>query len=343
MKIIYKKPLWFTVTATLCLVVVTLFAASGCDKTEIQPKHYTVNFVGEGVGIEPQSITHGNYATVPENPEREGYDFGGWFTDNGTFVNEWDFKTNIVTQDTTLYAQWEENTLQDYPIEIPFTEYSITGTSCQWTNFESNKGIIINSDEKLQNYIVCADDDYSKIDFSEHSLLLVRVGATSGIRYIDINFFKETANEYTLNVLIHTDMTAVAPGRLISIIVPKIDDEVTITLNVQQIEDGYMDTVHMEGIGYLFVNSIPIEQRYRQCDIMSIFYNKEDFSVTFFAGCMGDTTYSGNICNFPDFAKEWEIPTEGKQIYYKGELHIIGMYASWPPHIGGDLILTTLK
>ena len=78
---------------------------------EILPKYYTVNFVGEGVGIEPQSITHGNYATAPENPEREGYDFGGWFTDNGTFANQWDFKTNIVTQDTTLYAKWEENTL----------------------------------------------------------------------------------------------------------------------------------------------------------------------------------------------------------------------------------------
>ena len=38
MKIILKKPRWFTVITTLCLVVVTLFAASGCDKTDIPPK-----------------------------------------------------------------------------------------------------------------------------------------------------------------------------------------------------------------------------------------------------------------------------------------------------------------
>ena len=112
MKKIFKKPLWFTVITTLCLVVVALFAASGCDKTEILPKHYTVNFVGEGVGIEPQSVENGNHATAPENPQREGYSFGGWFTDNGTFDNEWDFKTDIVTQDTTLYAKWEENSSQ---------------------------------------------------------------------------------------------------------------------------------------------------------------------------------------------------------------------------------------
>ena len=237
MKIILKKPLWFTVTTTLCLVVVILFAVIGCDKTEISPKCYSVNFVGEGVGIEPQFITQGNYATAPENPERTGYDFDGWFTDNGTFVNEWDFKTNIVTQDTTLYAKWEKNTLQDYPIEIPFTEYSLTEILCQWTNFESNEVIIINNDEKMRDYIVCTGDDYSKIDFSEHSLLLARGWATSGIRYLNINFFKEAANEYTLNVSIHTNMTGVAPTWLISIITPKIDNETSITLNVQQIND----------------------------------------------------------------------------------------------------------
>ena len=125
MKIILKKPLWFTVITTLCLVVVTLFAASGCDKTEILPKHYTVNFAGERVYIEPQSITHGNYATAPENPEREGYGFGGWFTDNGTFANEWDFKTDIVTQDTTLYAKWEKNTLQE--TDLQGTKWKLIG------------------------------------------------------------------------------------------------------------------------------------------------------------------------------------------------------------------------
>ena len=37
MKIISKKPLWFTVITTLCLVVVILFAVTGCDKSETPP------------------------------------------------------------------------------------------------------------------------------------------------------------------------------------------------------------------------------------------------------------------------------------------------------------------
>jgi len=166
MEIILKKPLWFTVITTLlCLVVVTLFAASGCDKAEVLP-NYIVIFAGEGIGIEAQSITHGNYATAPENPQRESYDFEGWFTDNGTFANEWDFKTDIVTQDTTLYAKWKENTSQDYPIEIPFTEYSLVGTSCQWVNLNyDDKLIIVNNNEGLKSHISCSDENYQEIDF----------------------------------------------------------------------------------------------------------------------------------------------------------------------------------
>ena len=124
MKIILKKPLWFTVITTLCLVI-TLFTAIGCDKSETPPINHVLNFVGDGVNVESQSIAHGNYATAPKNPEREGYDFGGWFTDNGTFANKWDFKTDIVTQDTTLYAKWEGNTLQK--TNLQGTEWKLIG------------------------------------------------------------------------------------------------------------------------------------------------------------------------------------------------------------------------
>ncbi|MCL1937806.1 MAG: hypothetical protein FWF52_05375 [Candidatus Azobacteroides sp.] len=163
---IFKKPLGFIVITMLCLVVVTLFATVGCDKSETPP-------------------------------------------------------------------------VESYPREMPFIEYSLAETSCQWqwTNFGYNKVIIINSDKELQDYIICTDDNYSKIDFSEHSLLLAMAHSTSGIRYINIDFLKETANEYTLNVLIHADMTALALGRLISIITPKIDNGATILLSVQQTND----------------------------------------------------------------------------------------------------------
>ena len=68
--------------------------------------YYTVTFAGNNISIVPQIIEYGSLATLPAAPERENYTFGGWFTDNGVFANEWHFDTDIVTQDTTLYAKW---------------------------------------------------------------------------------------------------------------------------------------------------------------------------------------------------------------------------------------------
>jgi hypothetical protein len=44
--VVFKKTRWFTVITTLCLVTVTLFAAFGCDKTEIPHTVETPNISG---------------------------------------------------------------------------------------------------------------------------------------------------------------------------------------------------------------------------------------------------------------------------------------------------------
>jgi hypothetical protein len=125
----------------------------------------------------------------------------------------------------------------EYPIEIPFTEYSLA-ENCQWTNLAyDNTVIVINSDETLEKYVSCTGDGYLEIDFSKQTLLLANGWATNGIHFLDIHFSKEAANEYILNVSICTDATAVAPHWLISIITPKISNVATIILNVQKIND----------------------------------------------------------------------------------------------------------
>ena len=78
--------------------------------SDIDLSFYTVTFEDRGVSIAQQTVEDGNQATKPADPEREGYDFVGWFTDNYTFLNEWDFETDVVTQDITLFAKWELST-----------------------------------------------------------------------------------------------------------------------------------------------------------------------------------------------------------------------------------------
>ena len=68
---------------------------------------FTVTFTGDDVTISPQSVPSGGYVTRPSpDPTRTNYVFGGWFTDNSTFQNAWNFDNYVITQDTTLYAKW---------------------------------------------------------------------------------------------------------------------------------------------------------------------------------------------------------------------------------------------
>ena len=65
---------------------------------------HTVTFdTGEGSGIDPQTVNHGEQAIDPGTPTREGYTFTGWLLDGSPY----DFSTP-VTGDITLTAAWEK-------------------------------------------------------------------------------------------------------------------------------------------------------------------------------------------------------------------------------------------
>ena len=61
----------------------------------------------EGSEIEAMFAKKGEKIYEPLAPVRDIYMFDGWFTDNYTFSNKWDFSENIVTEDITLYAKWK--------------------------------------------------------------------------------------------------------------------------------------------------------------------------------------------------------------------------------------------
>ena len=69
---------------------------------------FTVTFnSNDGSEVTSQIIAEGAKTTEPKPaPTREGYYFGGWYTDNPALTNKWDFDTQSVTGDITLYARW---------------------------------------------------------------------------------------------------------------------------------------------------------------------------------------------------------------------------------------------
>lgn len=87
--------------ATTVSATITLYA----QWTEAK----TVTFdVQGGSEIAAQQVQTGKLAVRPENPERVGYAFAGWYTSADTSGSEYDF-TAAVNDDVTLYAKWTPN------------------------------------------------------------------------------------------------------------------------------------------------------------------------------------------------------------------------------------------
>jgi len=67
----------------------------------------TYDSVG-GSDIEPvKDVKYGDYLTEPDNPQREGYSFEGWYRDKNLNYR-WDFDSDTVTESMTLYASWNK-------------------------------------------------------------------------------------------------------------------------------------------------------------------------------------------------------------------------------------------
>lgn len=73
---------------------------------------YTVSFDTDGGStVESQTVVTGNKATKPAvNPTKKGYNFVGWYTDN-TYTTEFDFENMIITDNTTIYAKFEDTSI----------------------------------------------------------------------------------------------------------------------------------------------------------------------------------------------------------------------------------------
>lgn len=68
---------------------------------------YTVLFNSNGHGTSPssQQISAGEKVSKPADSTASGYTFGGWYKESSC-VNKWNFDTDVVNGNMTLYAKW---------------------------------------------------------------------------------------------------------------------------------------------------------------------------------------------------------------------------------------------
>ena len=103
---------------------------------------YTITFdSNEGSIVTAITQDYGTSVTKPADPMLDGYTFTGWYTDDGTFLNEYTFGT-MPGQNITLYAKWN----------VVLTDYSYT------LNFDS---VDITNKPTTTSYVTIGDNDSS--------------------------------------------------------------------------------------------------------------------------------------------------------------------------------------
>jgi len=129
----------------------------------------------------------------------------------------------------------------DYSVNIPFTEYSLDGTQCQWANLAyDGKVIIINSNEELEKYITCASKNYPEIDFSKNTLLLTSGKTANNFLRISKNLQKVSSDEYELNIEITPTTTTVDREWSMALMTEKLNEKnsIKVNTNYKKFEDG---------------------------------------------------------------------------------------------------------
>ena len=111
--------LYYLVIAAM--LIVTVATVASCKKEDAKTVWHTVLFESNGGNeIASQTVNYGSKATDPGEQTREGFTFGGWFTDDGDFNTQWNFATDVVIADITLYAKWEQC------VKLEQSGYSVT-------------------------------------------------------------------------------------------------------------------------------------------------------------------------------------------------------------------------
>jgi len=119
------------------------------------------------------------------------------------------------------------------PVETPFTEYSLAGTFCQWTNLNyDDKIIVINSNEKLASYINCLEGNYPEIDFLKYTLLLANGIVPNGCIIKKCLLQQLSINGYKLDIEILTDISEIMCPWVMALIVNKLKEESNIELKI---------------------------------------------------------------------------------------------------------------
>ena len=112
------KLLCFLLTA-LAMLLHSACSSDSSSNSESGTETYTVSFeTSGGSEIKSLSVEDGKTIEKPADPAKEGFTFGGWYSDE-SLESEWNFGT-AVKKNITRYAKWEKNTVEQSVFTVAF-------------------------------------------------------------------------------------------------------------------------------------------------------------------------------------------------------------------------------
>ncbi len=89
------------------LLIILIAVVTACKEKPVKTVIKTVTFHNgtDSSAIPVQRVTHGEKATKPSKPVKAGFIFDGWYKEK-TFTNAFNFNTETITKNITLYAKW---------------------------------------------------------------------------------------------------------------------------------------------------------------------------------------------------------------------------------------------
>ncbi len=160
--------------------------------TEEAEIYYEVKFDSNGgTLIDSQEVLAGDYVEEPEDPQREGYVFAGWYGDKN-LTEKWDFASSRVRKDLTLYAKWEKE--EDTEIEYYTSRIRVTKKPKQ-LEYEQNEELNPEGME-VTEYRNATPSDASPSDASKLKRVLEKDEYTleydfsaAGVRKVVVSYF----------------------------------------------------------------------------------------------------------------------------------------------------------
>lgn len=129
----------YTATVTVALASAPTVMLGSFDVTVKNTGEYTIEFVcGNGEYVvtgtpEEEGVKFNNLIPEPIDPVSKGFAFGGWYKDSA-FVTAWDFASDVVKGNMTLYGKWVAN---DYVVNF----YQESGMVISGANFKATDGV----------------------------------------------------------------------------------------------------------------------------------------------------------------------------------------------------------